>query len=333
MRKSLLLILLALLAASPLAAQGGAAQQSGPSKPKRINKAIELLEIGQPVYYTGAGGGGYEAGKKLAQTQADYITYELEHGAFDMTRLREFMRGLVDGGPTKSGHRTPAVIATLPVIGLDEAYMRANSWVVQQVLAAGVHGILLCHARSPEAIRVMVEASRYPFAPKVPGLGEGMRGSGSQTFAAQIWGLSGSEYLRRADPWPLNKEGELMFGLKLEDSHALENAEKNARVPGISFAEWGPGDMGFWLVGRPEFVGGEEAAFRRGGPPRPMPPVMQQARARVLAATKAAKIYFLNACNENNVIEMIKEGVMICTGGDGPGAEKGRQYTKREMPW
>ena len=26
----------------------------------------------------------------------------MEHGAFDLTSLREFMRGLVDGGPTKS---------------------------------------------------------------------------------------------------------------------------------------------------------------------------------------------------------------------------------------
>ena len=104
----------------------------------RINKAIELLAQGQPVYYT-TSRGGYEEGKALAQTWADYINYELEHGAFDVTKLREFMQGLVDGGPTPSGHRTPAVIATIPALGLDEAMMRANGWVVQQVLAAGVH--------------------------------------------------------------------------------------------------------------------------------------------------------------------------------------------------
>src|SRR5687768_4786423 len=107
--------------------------QSTP-KPKRINKAIELLEQGQPIYYTG-GSGGFEEGMKASQTYADYINYELEHGAFDMTKLREFMRGLVKGGPTKSGHRTPAVIVTLPVLGLDEASMKANYWVVHQVLA------------------------------------------------------------------------------------------------------------------------------------------------------------------------------------------------------
>src|SRR6266545_1067837 len=227
---------IALLTALPVAAQN-----ADEPKPKRINKAIELLEQGQPIYYTG-GRGGLEEGKKLAQTYADYINYEMEHGVFDLTQLREFMRGLVAGGPTKSGHRTPAVIVTLPVLGMDAPSMLANSWVVQQTLAAGVHGILLCHARSPEAVRVFVESVRYPFAEKAAGLGEGWRGSGSQSYAAQIWGISPNEYVKKADPWPLNKNGEILLGLKIEDKIALSNAEKSAKVPGIGFAEWGPGD-------------------------------------------------------------------------------------------
>jgi 4-hydroxy-2-oxoheptanedioate aldolase len=315
MKRSPLLLLIAIA----IGAASLEAQTTSDPKPRRINRAIELLEQGQPVYYTG-GRGGYEEGKKLAQTPSDYINYEMEHGAFDMTALREFMRGLVDGGPTKSGHRTPAVIVTLPVLGLDEPGMRANYWVVQQVLAAGVHGVLLCHARSPEAARVMVEASRYPFAPKVAGLDQGFRGSGSQTYAAQIWGISPNEYLRKADPWPLNKEGELLLGVKIEDSYALANAEKTTKVPGLAFAEWGPGDMGFWLVGMPQPGGQGLQQF---------PPVMLQARARVFKAVKDAKLFFLNACNERDVVDMIKEGVMICTGG----YENGRKFTKRQMPW
>ncbi len=59
---------------------------------------------------------------------------------------------------------------------------------------------------------------------------------------------------------------------------------------------------------------------------------MQQVRARVLAATKAAGVKFLNACSENNVIDQLKQGVMICTGGDTPAADKGRAYTKRTDP-
>src|SRR5712692_10204219 len=88
--------------------------------------------------------------------------------------------------PGRSGHRTPAVIVTLPVTGFDEAAVRANTWIVQQALAAGVHGIVLSHARTPGAARALVEAVRYPFAPKAKGLAEGLRGSGSQVHAAQV---------------------------------------------------------------------------------------------------------------------------------------------------
>jgi len=294
--------------------------QAAPPAPKRINKAIELLEQGQPIYYTG-GRGGYEEGKKMAQTWADYINYELEHGAFDMTLLREFMRGLADGGPTKSGHRTPAVIVTLPVLGLDKASMQANYWVVQQVLAAGVHGILLCHARSPEAIQVFVQATRYPFHKQAVGQGleEGLRGSGSQGLAARIWGIPAEQYLEVADPWPLNPKGEILLGLKIEDRHALENAEQTTKVPGIGFAEWGPGDMGFSF------------GYKTQHDP-PYPKEMQDARSRVLAATKAAKIAFLNQVRPEDVTKMIDEGVRVGSGGQ-QAAEIGRKYTKREMPW
>ena len=287
---------------------------------KRVNKAIELLAQGQPVYYT-TSRGGYAEGKELAGTWADYINYELEHGAFDIPRLREFLQGLVDGGPTPSGHRTPAVIVSLPVLGLDEASMRANSWVVQQALAAGVHGLILCRARSPEAVRVFVEASRYPFHQGGVGdtLGEGFRGSGSQGFAAGIWGVSGDEYLKLAEPWPLNPDGELLLGLKIEDRQALENAERSTRVPGIAFAEWGPGDMGF-SFGFPKRE------------PGPYPQVMQDARRRVLKATEAAGIFFLDAVSPDDVESKIEEGVRI--GASGPeAAERGRRFTRRETPW
>ena len=86
-------------------------------KPKRINKAIELLESGQPIYYTGSHegtSGSYDQGVKDAQTFADYISYDMEHAPFDVKGLADYMRGLVAGGPTKSGHKTPAVIVNVP---------------------------------------------------------------------------------------------------------------------------------------------------------------------------------------------------------------------------
>src|SRR5215472_13518026 len=136
----------------------------GPS-PKRINRAIELLEQGQPIYYTGSHSGTsgtYEQGVKDSQTYSDYISYYMEHAPFDVKGLADYMRGLAQGGPTKSGHRTPTVIVNVPVNGIDGPTVRANAWMFHQVLATGVHGILLCHAYSPDAVRAFVEAVRYP---------------------------------------------------------------------------------------------------------------------------------------------------------------------------
>jgi 4-hydroxy-2-oxoheptanedioate aldolase len=307
---------------SALVITAGLAQQA---KPKRINRAIELLDQGQPIYYTGSHSGTtgtFEQGKTDAQTFADYISYDMEHAPFDVKGLAEYMRGLAEGGPTKSGHRTPAVIVNVPVTGIDEAAVRANAWMFAQVLATGVHGVLLCHADSPAAVRAFVEAIRFPIHKQGvdQGVNEGRRGVHGVPTAAAIWGVSADQYLDRADPWPLNPNGELLLGVKLEDKYALANADEILKIPGIAFAEWGPGDMALSLGVRAS----GQAAIRD--------PKMQQARGRILAACKANKKFFLNTFGPTDVIDMIKEGVMI-----GPAsretAEIGRKYTKRQMPW
>jgi 4-hydroxy-2-oxoheptanedioate aldolase len=293
-------------------------------KPKHINRAIELLEARQPVYYTGSHSGtegSFDAGKADAQTYADYISYDMEHAPYDIKGLAEYMKGLVAGGPTRSGHRTPAVIVNVPVNGIDEAAVRANAWMFTQVLATGVHGIMLTHADTPGAIRAFVEMVRLPIHHQGLAKGvldEGRRGTHGSPAASQIWGMSTQEYEERADVWPLNPNGELLLGVKLEDKYALANAEQNLRVPGIAVAEWGPGDMALSLGVR--------------GPGAEKDPKMQAARAKVFAACKENGIFFLNSMNQNNVIDMIKEGVMV-----GPAnqqaAEIGRKFTKRTLPW
>ena len=331
----------AVLAATPLATPGYAQQaaapafspQAQPMMPtkrsgtgKHINRIIDMWEKGQPVYYAQISGGGYEKGKEMAATKADYITYEMEHAPLSFHELHEFMRGLVEAGPTRTGHRTPPVIVTLPISGTADA-LRANAWMIQQALATGIHGILLCNAESPEAVRLMIEAARYPFAPVAKGLIQGTRGNGSQAWASKVWGVSAQEYMRIAEPWPLNPDGELLFGLKIENPRADANVETSVRVPGVAFAEWGPGDHSFYIMGRPGTYEGDVGA-----------PSMKAVRARVLAASKAADVKFLNACSDkegspNYVIDQIKEGTMICTGGDSPAADIGRKFTKRTDPF
>src|SRR3989442_9004374 len=108
-------------------------------KASRINRAIEILEQDQPIYYTGSHEGtegSFEQGVKDARTWADYISYDMEHAPFDVKGLAEYMRGLAMGGPTRSGHRTPAVIVNVPVNGTDEATVRANAWMFHRGVGA-----------------------------------------------------------------------------------------------------------------------------------------------------------------------------------------------------
>jgi 4-hydroxy-2-oxoheptanedioate aldolase len=302
------------------------AQSSPTAQPKRINQAIELLAAGQPIYYAGSHSGTtgtFEQGKKDAQTYADYISYDMEHAPFDVKGLQEYMRGLVAGGPSRSGHRTPAVIANVPVNGMDAASVHANAWMFNQVLATGVHGIMLTHADDPGAIRAFVEAVRFPIHHEgegTDGLPEGRRGVHGVQNAAEIWGITPAEYEEKADVWPLNPNGELLLGVKEEDKYALANVEENLKVPGIGMAEWGPGDMAMSLGVRAQ---GEAAV---------QDPKMVAARSKVLAACKANHIFFLNSLNAKDVVAMIQEGVMV-----GPAsaetADIGRKFTKRPPPY
>ena len=285
----------------------------------KINRAIELLERGQPIYYTSPADVSYDGGIEASQTWADYLLIEMEHGLFDLSSLKAFMKGLVDAGPTTTGHLTPCVVVTLPTSGNSEAVVRANSWMIKQVLALGIHGILLCHAETPNAVQAFVESARFPFQ-KLGldnGLNTGQRGSGGQGFAANVWGLEESEYLRKADVWPLNAEGELMLGLKIENRRALANADSSVGVPGIAFSEWGPGDMGM-SFGYPDWHD------------PPYPPEMIEARATVLKACKDHGVAFLNAIDSENVTEMIDEGVMVGCGSR-EAIEIGKRYTERDL--
>ena len=290
-------------------------------KPKRINRAIELLEQGQPIYYTGSHNGttgGFEQGKLDAQTWADYISYDMEAAPYDIAGLAAYMQGLAAAGPTRTGHRTPAVIANLPVRGTDEATVRANAWMIEQVLATGVHGILLCHATTAGAVRALVEAVRYPNREQgvgQQGLKEGRRGAHGAAMAAKIWGVSNEEYMQKADVWPLNPNGEIMLGVKIEDKFAYANLAEIVKVPGLSFGEGGPGDMGLSF------------GFKQGDPKA------KEVQDKIFAAAKAQHLYWLGigGRTETEIAAAIKEGHMVGSGEQT--AAMGRKITNRPQPY
>lgn len=294
--------------------------------PKRINKAIELLEDDQPIYYSGLHTFSrdyltYEQGKKDASIWADYINIGMEHGAFDMTGLESYMDGLVDGGPTSSGHVTPTVIIELPVQGESAEVIRYNAWQVRQILARGVHGILLCEASSAEAVSAFVESCRYKINDLGVGCGlqDGTRGVGSEFKARLKWGLEDdNEYRAKADPWPLNPDGELLLGLKIETLEGLNKCEQILSVPGIGFAEMGPGDMSMSM--KIKRVPGAQPDQR-----------LKDASARVKTACDKNGVKFLESGTTGNITQVIDSGARVIAGQSEEAAQVGRKYTNRKM--
>jgi 4-hydroxy-2-oxoheptanedioate aldolase len=227
--------------------------------------------------------GGFEQGKKDAQTSGDYISYDMEHAPFDVAALAEYM--------------------------------------INQVLATGVHGIMLPHADTPGAVRAFVEAMRLPIHKQGvdKGIGEGRRGIHGVAMASKIWGVTSEEYLQKADLWPLNPNGELLLGLKMEDKYSVANAEEILKVPGISFGELGPGDL-ILSLGLPR------------GNDGPIPPQLQQAHDKVFGLMKKNKILYHDSSRFGSVTELIQSGAMILFATDAE-MEAGRNYTKRPRPW
>jgi 4-hydroxy-2-oxoheptanedioate aldolase len=152
-----------------------------------------------------------------------------------------------------------------------------------------------------------------------PLLGIGLRGKGSESTATPAWGINGDEYVQRCDPWPLNPQGELLLGVKLESPEGVANCEEILAVPGLGFAEMGPGDLSLSL------------GYLR-MPRDPFPPEMVEARERIFAACKKNKIAFLEGCSAENVAARIDEGVRVIAGGREEIAKIGRAHSKRTMP-
>jgi 4-hydroxy-2-oxoheptanedioate aldolase len=308
----------------------------------RINRAIELLAQDQAIYYVGGHSGHVltrAQGREDAGTWADYINIGMEHGAFDMTGLAEYMAGLVEAGPTCSAHRTPSVIVEAPVNGTNAANVRFNAWQFRQILGRGVHGVLLCQAESADAVRAFVESCRYPHHkrgvdPALPSpvermrgaaaeakaaLGIGTRGRGSESTAAPIWGISPEQYIERCEPWPLAPDGELLLGVKLESPEGIAHCDEILAVPGIGFAELGPGDLGLSL--------GYAAV-----PREPYPPEMQEARRRVFAACREHNIAFLETAAPETIVQKLDEGVRVIAGHREDTAKIGRTHQHRTLP-
>jgi 4-hydroxy-2-oxoheptanedioate aldolase len=99
----------------------------------------------------------------------------------------------------------------------------------------------------------------------------------------------------------------------------VAHCEEILAVPGLGFAEMGPGDLslslGYLTI-----------------PRDPYPPEMAEARQRIFAACRRNRVAFLEGASPETVAGRIDEGVRVIAGGREQTAAAGRAHSRRTMP-
>src|SRR6266705_1282628 len=122
-------------------------------------------------------------------------------------------------------------------------------------------------------------------------LKKGNRGAGPAN-ATWIWGISGQEYDRHADLWPLNPEGDLLAIMMIESVEGLQNLDAIASTPGVGALFLGAGNDLTHSMGV-----------------RPGSPEVEAGFQKVLSACKAHQVACaITANNGNDVAKRFREG-------------------------
>jgi 4-hydroxy-2-oxoheptanedioate aldolase len=142
-----------------------------------------------------------------------------------------YMAALIAAGGSMSTH---PFIAKIPIVHTnpDVAMERVN-----EQLNAGHAGIIMQEVESPDEVRQVVSAMRF----RSKG---GTRPEEGFNFAAAYWGLTPAQYKEKADPWPLNRNGELILWAIIESKKGIANVREIAQVPGLTVLTVGAGTLG-----------------------------------------------------------------------------------------
>lgn len=208
---------------------------------QRLNGIIRAWEASKPAFTCFA-----KVDKLTAQEMSDApydgVVFEMEHNPYDVAALGDALQYMLNRKKiAETGSIAPGVtpIARIPANGGE-----MNQFQAKQVLDRGVYGIITPHVSTVEHAYNAVASCRYA-RPTGAALYEpkGIRGDGPAT-AARYWGLSQADYYAKADVWPLAPQGELLVGLMIESTPAIENLDDMlTNVPGIGFCLIGEGDL------------------------------------------------------------------------------------------
>jgi len=259
--------------------------------PKHLNPVIEKLAAGKPIIGFQTGDLSLEMARNMARSDIDYVYLEMEHGPMDFQGLHHFAVGMIDKAAiVKKGNAQPnvALFARFAPSGSEPG----GGWVVKQALDLGLMGVIFNDIDTPEQATRAVQSMRYPQmrTSKYP-KPAGTRGV-APGYALWVWGVSGEEYERRADVWPLNPDGDLIAIVMIESAEGLKNVDAIAATPGVGALFLGQGsDLSHNL-----------------GVPRNSPEV-EQAFQTILEACQAHNVACgITAVTGDNIARRLREG-------------------------
>ncbi|MFV2069510.1 MAG: HpcH/HpaI aldolase/citrate lyase family protein [Pirellulales bacterium] len=268
----------------------------------RMNRVIALFRENKPAFGIFSYARSARNAAALSTSGLDFVLVDMEHGAVDFETLQRFLLAMVDKRRAlEKGNAQPDVV---PLVRLPQNGRERLQFLIKQALDLGAYGLMLPHIDSPEDALAAVRAARYAQRTGVPDREPvGHRGV-SYGFAARVWGVTPAQYLRQADVWPLDPDGEILLILQIESTRGVSNVEQILAVPGVGAVFVGPADLAMSL--------GVEMDD----------PQVEHAAQRVLKAALARGVPCGITATEKNAEERLGQGFRFLTLGNdlGPGA-------------
>jgi 2-keto-3-deoxy-L-rhamnonate aldolase RhmA len=170
----------------------------------------------------------------VARETMAYKFSDFEYNSYSTAtadRFLGYMAALIAAGGSM---RTHAFISKAPIVHTNPE--AATARIIEQ-LNAGHAGIIMQEVESADEVRQALSAMRF----RSKG---GTRPEEGIGLAAAYWGLTPAEYREKADPWPLNKNGELILWAIIESKKGIANVREIAAVPGVTVLTVGAGTLG-----------------------------------------------------------------------------------------
>ncbi|MFJ8023543.1 HpcH/HpaI aldolase/citrate lyase family protein [Streptomyces sp. NPDC096311] len=213
----------------------------------RLNNFIRALDAGtSQVVGVHAENSDHHRIRRLGESDLDFVWLDMEHVDFDFPMLGESLQWLISRRHIRN--TGDPLAGPTPLVRVPTNASEHNQWIIKHVLDYGAFGIVQPRVQTADQAASLVRYSRYPQGLEGSGP-EGERGFYGGT-AARYWGTSLSDYVKLADLWPLNPDGEVILKLTIEDHVGVKNIEDIVKVPGIGALIFGQGDLSLSMLGR-----------------------------------------------------------------------------------